>query len=56
MIHKRKCNTLILIHSRQLLNQRGVNPAIDKIDKLCKYFNCRVEDLIEYVDESEIKN
>lgn len=38
---------------------RYYNDTFEKIDKehldiLCKFFNCKVEDLIEYVDEKKV--
>lgn len=33
----------------KLVNQHGANVQTDVIDKLCIYFGCRVEDLVEYV-------
>lgn len=34
----------------RMLN-RGANVRSDTIDRLCKYFGCKVEDLVEYVDD-----
>ncbi len=31
--------------------RRGYNTTTDVIDRLCWFFNCRVEDLIEYVPD-----
>ncbi len=33
----------------KLLNIRGYGSNTDSIDKLCAYFDCKVEDLMEYV-------
>ena len=35
----------------KLLNKHGANTQTDNLDKLCAYFDCRVEDLVEYVRE-----
>lgn len=35
----------------KILNQRGYSTATDTLDKLCKFFDCKVEDLIEFVAE-----
>jgi len=32
----------------KILNQRGYSTGTEIVDKLCEYFNCRVEDLLEY--------
>ena len=38
----------------KILNQRGYGTGTDTVDRLCLYFNCRVEDLMEHVaDEDE---
>lgn len=36
----------------KILNQRGYGTGTDTIDRLCQYFGCKVEDLMEYVAES----
>ncbi len=33
----------------KILNQRGYCTSTETIDLLCGYFECRVEDLMEYV-------
>ena len=35
----------------KLLNKHGANTQTDSLDKLCAYFECRVEDLVEYVGD-----
>jgi len=35
----------------RVLNRAGWNARIEHVDKLCKYFGCRVEDLMEYVPD-----
>ena len=38
----------------KILNLRGYGTGTDTVDRLCTYFNCNVEDLIEHVaDEDE---
>ena len=34
-------------------NVRGYSTVTDNIDKLCKYFGCQVQDLIEYVEDEK---
>lgn len=36
----------------KILNHRGYSTGTDNLDKLCIYFNCPIEDLIEHVDGS----
>lgn len=33
----------------KMVNQRGYSTVTDNLDRLCKYFDCRVEELAEYV-------
>jgi DNA-binding Xre family transcriptional regulator len=33
----------------KILNQRGYGTGTETIDRLCTYFGCRVEDLMEHV-------
>ena len=34
-------------------NGKNINISIKTIDKLCKYFDCPVSDLLEYIPESK---
>jgi putative transcriptional regulator len=37
----------------KLVNQKGYSTVTDNLDKLCRFFACKVEELVEYVpDES----
>jgi DNA-binding Xre family transcriptional regulator len=36
----------------KILNSKGYGTGTDTIDRLCEYFDCRVEDLMEYVASS----
>lgn len=33
----------------KIANQKGCNPTADVLDRLCRYFNCRIEQLVEYL-------
>lgn len=35
----------------RLANRRGYNPTADVLDKLCTYFKCRVDQLIEHLPD-----
>ena len=35
----------------KILNQRGYTTGLDTIDRLCTFFNCKIEDLIEHVPD-----
>lgn len=38
----------------KIAGQRGYNTTTDNIDKLCRYFGCKVSDLVEYVPDEEL--
>ncbi|GAA3895786.1 hypothetical protein GCM10022228_03440 [Halomonas cibimaris] len=37
----------------KIANQRGYNTGTEQVDRLCAYFDCRVEEIIEYVPMNE---
>jgi DNA-binding Xre family transcriptional regulator len=37
----------------KMLNQKGYSTVTSNIDQLCKFFNCKVGDVMEYVEESD---
>lgn len=37
----------------KILNSKGYGTGTETIDKLCQYFNCRVEDLMEHMSNGE---
>lgn len=40
----------------RILNQKGYNTTTENIGRLCEFFDCRVEDLMEFVrDERKDK-
>ena len=40
----------------KMINQRGYNTGTDNLDRLCAYFDCRIEDLVEYVPDEEVRS
>ena len=38
----------------KMINQRGYNTGTDNLDSLCQFFDCPVEDIIEYVPTNDI--
>ncbi len=40
----------------KMINQKGYNTGSENLNRLCKYFNCSIEDIVEYVDEENITN
>lgn len=37
----------------KMLNQHGASVRSENLDRLCAYFECRIEDLVEYVPEAQ---
>lgn len=37
----------------KMINTRGYSTVTDNLDKLCKFFDCQIQDLAEYIPESE---
>lgn len=35
----------------KILNHKGHSTGTDTLDRLCTYFNCRIEDLVEHVPD-----
>lgn len=36
----------------KILNQHGASVRTENLDRLCAYFRCRIEDLVEFVHET----
>jgi putative transcriptional regulator len=36
----------------KLSNHRGYNPTADVLDRLCSYFNCKIEQLVEHIPDA----
>ncbi|MBL4832673.1 MAG: helix-turn-helix transcriptional regulator [Pseudomonas sp.] len=39
----------------KMINRRGFSTSTDHIDGLCRHFDCRVEDLVEYIPDDQVK-
>ena len=39
----------------RLLNVRGYNASVSTLDSVCRYFNCKLGELAEYVPDSEVE-
>lgn len=37
----------------RMINTKGYSTVTENLDKLCAYFDCKVEDIIEYVSEDK---
>jgi putative transcriptional regulator len=35
----------------KMINQKGYSTVTDNLDKLCNFFDCKIEDIAEYVSE-----
>ena len=35
----------------KMLNQHGASVRSENLDRLCSYFKCRIEELVEFIDE-----
>ena len=38
----------------KMVNQRGYNATIANVDRLCRYYNCKVEDLLTYIPDEDL--
>jgi len=38
----------------KIANHRGYNPTADVLDKLCDYFSCRIEQLVEHIPARQL--
>ena len=39
----------------KLSNHRGYNPSADILDRLCSYFKCRIEQLVEHIPDNPMR-
>ena len=39
----------------RMLNVRGYNASVSNLDSLCRYFNCSVGELAEYVPDGDLE-
>ena len=40
----------------KLSNHRGYNPTADVLDRLCTYFGCKVEDLVQHIPDEALED
>ena len=40
----------------KILNQKGYGTGTETIDRLCQYFACKVEDMMEHLPDEPIEN
>ncbi|MGQ8367456.1 helix-turn-helix domain-containing protein [Glaciecola sp. 1036] len=34
-----------------ILNNKGKNVGVDNVDKLCEFFDCEIQEILEYINE-----
>lgn len=37
----------------KLMNKHGANVQTDNLDRLCAYFGCRIEELVEFISDNK---
>ena len=37
----------------KLMNKYGANVQTDNLDRLCAYFGCRIEELVEFISDNK---
>ncbi len=37
----------------KLINQKGYNAGTDTLDRLCDYFQCKIEELVEHIPNEQ---
>lgn len=40
----------------KIIGKKGYNTTTNNIDVLCRFFNCQISDLIEYIPDDELGN
>jgi putative transcriptional regulator len=40
----------------KMLNQHGASVRSENLGRLCAYFHCRIEDLVEYIRDAPVSN
>lgn len=40
----------------KIANRPGANVTTDNLDRLCRYFGCRLDELVEYVEDVPLPN
>lgn len=37
----------------KMINQKGYSTVTDNLDKLCEFFDCKLEDIAEYISDHD---
>ena len=40
----------------KIINHRGHSTVTDNLDKLCTYFECNIEELVEHIPDGKLKS
>ena len=51
----RECDVNRMTLSK-IVNKKGQSINTDNLDKLCRYFNCKIEDLVEYIPDENLQD
>lgn len=38
----------------KMINHRGYNTGTENLDRMCAFFDCEVEDIVEYIPDEEL--
>lgn len=38
----------------KMINHRGYNTGTENLDRMCAFFDCEVEDIVEYIPDGEL--
>lgn len=52
MIEVAKTTEIHRMTLSKIANQRGCNPTADVLDRLCAFFGCRIEQLVEHIPDA----
>lgn len=52
MIEVAKTTEIHRMTLSKIANQRGCNPTADVFDRLCTFFGCRIEQLVEHIPDA----
>lgn len=52
MIEVAKTTEIHRMTLSKIANQRGCNPTADVLDRLCTFFGCRIEQLVEHIPDA----
>lgn len=39
----------------KMINQKGYNTGTENLDRLCDFFECRIEELVEHIPTAQVR-